>query len=76
MRTPNALQRIGFPDHKAIIASSYRELVGGRHAIALILEVHSSVSHGSANPRASTVVTTGGAAKIRVTEPENRYIQK
>jgi hypothetical protein len=42
----------------------------------LILEVHSSVSHGSDNPRASTVVTTGGAAKIRVMEPENRYIQK
>jgi hypothetical protein len=76
IRTPNALQRTGFPDHKAIMASSYRQVAGGVQAIALTLDVHSCVAQGRESPRASTVVTTGGAANIKVIDPENKYIQK
>ena len=76
MRIPKALHCNGFPDHNAIIASSYRQVDGGTQDIAFIFEVHSSVEQGSMSPRASTVVTTGGEANIKVIDPENRYIQK
>lgn len=36
----------------------------------------SSLEQGSISPRASTVVTTGGQAYIRVIDPENMYTQK
>ena len=73
---PNALKSDGVPDHNAIIASSYRVVVGGVQFRGSTSEDQSSVEQGSNSPRASAVVTTGGVANTRVMVPENIYIQK
>ena len=76
IRTPNALQSDGVPDHKAIMASSYRVEDGGVQFCGSLSSDQSSVEHGSSSPRASAVVTTGGVANIRDMHPENMNIQK
>ena len=73
---PKGLHVIGSPDHNAIIASSYKVDEGGMHKLVADCRFHSSLEHGRISPRASTVVTTGGEAYIRVIDPDNMYTQK